>query len=144
MSLYLFLTLLLVFDVKISFQEDIENLSKKDCVVKEVKSGQRKPCQFPFIFSNQTFYGCTIFQSENGNPWCSTKADPLGREHLFTSLACYLAWPLDILIGQVVVIEQSRSEAFTLKVSKFQKQIFLFSSQPKTERNYFFIFALRF
>ncbi len=78
MSLYLVLTLLLLFEVKISFQEDIENLNEKDCVVKEVKSGLRKPCQFPFIFSNQTFYGCTIFQSENGNPWCSTKVDPLG------------------------------------------------------------------
>ena len=91
MSLYFYLTLILLFDVKISFQDDVENLSKKDCEVKEVKSGLRKPCQFPFIFSNQTFYGCTIFQSENGNPWCSTKVDPLGRVHLFTSLACYLA-----------------------------------------------------
>ena len=68
-----------------------EDLSKKDCVVEEVKSGLRKPCQFPFIFSNQTFYGCTIFQGENGNPWCSTKVDPLGRVYLFKSLACYLA-----------------------------------------------------
>ena len=95
MSLYLVLTLLLLFEVKISFQEDIENLNEKDCVVKEVKSGLRKPCQFPFIFSNQTFYGCTIFKSDNGNPWCSTKVDPLGREHLSTSLACNLTWPLD-------------------------------------------------
>ena len=31
---------------------------------------------------NQTFYGCTIFQSENGNPWCSTKVDPLDHEHI--------------------------------------------------------------
>ena len=30
-----------------------------------------------------------------------------------------------------------------LKVSKFPKQIFLFSFEPKTERNYFLIFALR-
>ena len=30
-----------------------------------------------------------------------------------------------------------------LKVSKFQNQIFLFSFEPKTERNYFFIPALR-
>ena len=29
-----------------------------------------------------------------------------------------------------------------LKVSKFQKQILLFSFQPKNERNYFLIFAL--
>ena len=28
-----------------------------------------------------------------------------------------------------------------LKVSKFQKQIFLFSFDPKTERNYFFDFC---
>ena len=91
MTLYFYLTLILLFDVKISVQDDVENLSKKVCEVKEVKSGLRKPCQFPFIFSNQTFYGCTIFQSENGNPWCSTKVDPLGWVHMFTSLACYLA-----------------------------------------------------
>ena len=29
-----------------------------------------------------------------------------------------------------------------LKVSKFQKQIFLFSFEPKTQRNYFLISAL--
>ena len=31
---------------------------------------------------------------------------------------------------------------FVVKVSKFQKQIFLFSFKPKDEQNYFFIFAL--
>ena len=37
--------------------------------------------------------------------------------------------------------EKIRSVPF-LKVSKFQKQIFMLSFEPKTERNYFLIFAL--
>ena len=32
-------------------------------------------------------------------------------------------------------------ERYTLKVSNFQKQIFLFSFEPKTEQNYFLIFG---
>ena len=34
-------------------------------------------------------------------------------------------------------------KSLLLKVSKFQKQIFLFSFEPKTERKYFLISALR-
>ena len=35
-----------------------------------------------------------------------------------------------------------RPKESALKVSKFWKQIFLFSFEPKNERNYFFIFAI--
>ena len=38
------------------------------------------------------------------------------------------------LIGNVLLL---------LKVSKFQRQIFLFSFEPKNERNHFLIFAER-
>ena len=34
-----------------------------------------------------------------------------------------------------------RGKAANLKVSKFRKQIFLFSFEPKNERNYFFDFC---
>ena len=32
----------------------------KDCLVEERGSGDSKPCQFPFIYKNETFYGCTL------------------------------------------------------------------------------------
>ena len=30
------------------------------CSVKEEGSLLEKPCQFPFIFDNETYYGCTL------------------------------------------------------------------------------------
>ena len=57
--------------------------SIKKCEVKEVNSGLMKKCQFPFIFQNYTFYGCTDFGAPGeGKPWCSTKIDPLDFQHV--------------------------------------------------------------
>ena len=61
---------------------------KKECSVLEVASGESKPCQFPFIYKNVTYYGCTLKDStgdldtQTGKPWCSTKIDPLDYEHI--------------------------------------------------------------
>ena len=61
---------------------------KKECSVLEVASGESKPCQFPFIYKNETYYGCTLKDSigdldtQTGKPWCSTKIDPLDYEHI--------------------------------------------------------------
>ena len=43
---------------------DIENINslfenQKDCLVNEKKSETNKPCEFPFIYENVTYYGCT-------------------------------------------------------------------------------------
>ena len=54
---------------------------ENECVVNEIASNLTKPCQFPFIYENQTFYGCTRF-GQNGNPWCSTKINPLTYDHI--------------------------------------------------------------
>ena len=35
----------------------------KDCLVEERGSSEPKPCQFPFIYKNETFYGCTLMVS---------------------------------------------------------------------------------
>ena len=49
----------------------------------EKASNSLKPCQFPFILEDQTFYGCTkVKVGENGKAWCSTKIDPLTHEHI--------------------------------------------------------------
>ena len=47
-----------------------------------------KPCQIPFIFKNETFYGCTTILGKSeagvyrfGNPWCSTKTT-VKHEHI--------------------------------------------------------------
>ena len=44
------------------------------CVVKEVRSGETKPCIFPFQFQEKMYYGCTKdgFRDDL-EPWCSTK-----------------------------------------------------------------------
>ena len=40
-----------------------------------------KPCKFPFIFKNKTYYNCTYDYTLENNaftlarPWCSTKTD---------------------------------------------------------------------
>ena len=47
--------------------------SVEDCTVFEQKSGELKPCEDVFIYENQTYYGCTTEDSENGEAWCSTK-----------------------------------------------------------------------
>ena len=66
-----------------------EELGKeKDCLVKEDNSKTTKPCQFPFIYENKTFYGCTSYlvdkftraESFNAKPWCSTKNDQITME----------------------------------------------------------------
>jgi len=58
------------------------------CSVKEAGSLIEKPCQFPFIYDNETYYGCTLKDTENGEPWCSTKTDPLTYEHI-TKIGAY-------------------------------------------------------
>ena len=47
------------------------------CTVTEVKSGEKKKCQFPFTTKNETFYQCTdkVGQLEFDKPWCSTKTE---------------------------------------------------------------------
>ena len=50
------------------------------CKVKEVKTDQQKPCQFPFIWSGVKYYGCTTVDG-GGIPWCSTKIVPTTLEH---------------------------------------------------------------
>ena len=59
------------------------------CSVKEAGSSKEKPCQFPFIFENETYYGCTLAGgSDVTEPWCSTKTDPLTYEHI-TKIGAY-------------------------------------------------------
>ena len=58
--------------------------------------------------------------------------------------ACQLAKAVCTLITMSVFVDLlSGFGVIFLKFSKFQKQIFLFSFEPKTERNYFLISALR-
>ena len=44
------------------------------CVVKEERSGETKPCIFPFQFQEKMYYGCTKAGFRDDlEPWCSTK-----------------------------------------------------------------------
>ena len=61
------------------------------CLVTEVRSKTRKPCQFPFVLLNQTFNECTNILSVNqetgkintvDKPWCSTNVDPQTKKHI--------------------------------------------------------------
>ena len=52
------------------------------CKVKEKRSGDQKHCQFPFIYKNVTYFGCTTVDGyPEGTPWCSTKVYPNTLEH---------------------------------------------------------------
>ena len=48
-----------------------------DCTVTEVKSGEKKPCQFPFTTKGETFFQCTdkVGNLTFDKPWCSTKTE---------------------------------------------------------------------
>ena len=52
---------------------DIENINslfenQKECLVNEKKSETNKPCEFPFIYENETYYGCTTKITDYGHP----------------------------------------------------------------------------
>ena len=59
----------------------------KECKVIEKATGQEKSCQFPFVFNDKTFHGCTTEDNgENeGKRWCSTKVDQLNVHDEFDS-----------------------------------------------------------
>jgi hypothetical protein len=46
--------------------------------VTEKRSGDPKPCIFPFKYSGQTLTECTTLKDPEDNPWCSTKVDSKG------------------------------------------------------------------
>ena len=93
MCWYLILSLTLLSFVNFVKLEDLEvevlfSENTEECSVLEEGSGELKPCQFPFIYKNVTYYGCTLKDStgdldtQTGKPWCSTKIDPLDYEHI--------------------------------------------------------------
>ena len=53
-----------------------------NCTTDSAIAGESKPCQFPFIYKSETFYGCTTTDGENGKAWCSTLVDQLDFEHV--------------------------------------------------------------
>ena len=61
----------------------VDYVDKGGCLVIEKKSGLSRPCQFPFIYLNRTFNGCTTIinidedtgEYVHGEPWCSTRTN---------------------------------------------------------------------
>ena len=45
----------------------------KQCKVVEQKTKRLKDCQFPFIYKDKAYYGCTTEGSTDGRAWCSTE-----------------------------------------------------------------------
>ncbi len=58
--------------------------SSQQCRVSIVENGVEslKPCVFPFVLKNMTFYGCTTYFDPDDRLWCSTKVDPATNEHI--------------------------------------------------------------
>ena len=50
--------------------------------VKEEASGLMVECKFPFIFSGTEYNSCTTEHEAGNNLWCSTKIDPISKEHV--------------------------------------------------------------
>jgi len=58
-------------------------MSFNQCKVIERKTQSSKNCVFPFIYKNETYFGCTAADSENrGGNWCSTQINSLTFEHV--------------------------------------------------------------
>ena len=76
--------------VKSQSQNHINSIfgNTNNCSVIEKKTNLEKPCEFPFIYENKTFYGCTTYaKTPNGEvivvlPWCSTKTEAISHEHI--------------------------------------------------------------
>ena len=76
--------------VKSQSQNDIDSIlgNTNNCSVIEKKTNLEKPCEFPFIYENKTFYGCTTYlKLANGKekvalPWCSTKTEAISHEQI--------------------------------------------------------------
>ena len=63
---------------------DVLDFSLAKCTVIEKSSNESKPCQFPFMYKNQLFHGCTtlLYKIGDSSSWCSTKRDPETLEHV--------------------------------------------------------------
>ena len=46
---------------------------QKTCTVKEVRSGEDRYCQFPFIIGRKRYDSCTDYDDDDGKKWCSTR-----------------------------------------------------------------------
>ena len=54
-----------------------------ECSVIETGSGLSKPCQFPFVYKEQSYDKCIYLDNEgNDLPWCSTRTDDVTNEHI--------------------------------------------------------------
>jgi hypothetical protein len=63
---------------------DVLDFSLAKCTVIEKSSNESKSCQFPFMYKNQLFHGCTtlLYKIGDTTSWCSTKRDPETLEHV--------------------------------------------------------------
>lgn len=89
-----FVFILLCKIVSIQAQNDLIETSfdfenKNECLVKEKRSKTEKPCEFPFIYENKTYWGCSTYakykdgrENFNERPWCSTRTDPISSQHI--------------------------------------------------------------
>jgi len=81
------LVYLFIFTITSASSNPVNDQINSGCLVKEQRSEEFKPCQFPFVFKNKTYHGCTLFiggkrKNYADEPWCSTKTDPITNEHI--------------------------------------------------------------
>ena len=56
--------------------KDELDIKEYECKVEKYRSGgQILPCQFPFIYDEKEFDGCTTYDDPDDNLWCSTKVN---------------------------------------------------------------------
>ena len=91
---------------------------KRSFINKLISIHMNSYCYYKIVIAHLTFHD--IWSPANGNNGLLCREL---RRIWLTKLSAKLSW----------------AEACELKVSKFQKQIFLFSFEPKTEQNYFLI-----
>ncbi len=129
----LLVTVVLIAAFAISENEAIDDfnaLELETCNVTEVGSGNQTTCEFPFVKNGTEYFGCTDVQDPHGNLWCSTRVDPVTKNHIPGRGSWAYCRPQDVCPVHVDVLD-----AQNLTASQAEVELERRKSKPEVRRD---------